>query len=90
MKMCPLHSNVQNNDYFQGVSLWFFINKTEEAHICMLRYEGMTPHKGAEILGCIMGTHTLSENKLKMLLKFNMWAKHLLLLKENKKRGEEP
>lgn len=32
-----------------------------------------------------MGIYTLSENKLKMLLKFNMWAKHLLLLKKARK-----
>lgn len=35
-----------------------------------------------------MGIYTLSENKLKMLLKFNMWAKHLLLLKKARKGGK--
>lgn len=56
----------------------------------MLRYKGMITHKDAGILGCIMGTYTLFENKLKMLLKFNMWIKHLLLIKKGKKGEERP
>lgn len=35
-----------------------------------------------------MGTHTLSENKLNMLLKSNMRAKYLFLLKKARKGGK--
>lgn len=61
------------------------LNKLTYAWLAIKKW---SPHKGAEILECIMGIYTLSENRLKMLLRFNMWVGHLLLLKKARKGGK--